>query len=156
MYSESSQKVEVPNLGSLTEIRLGVEHRGSRVLTHVLKYSSGTRVSVTSPKTMWGRLHPMTRGLTEQYTSRLEPIIDKLWSTLMTGYSSEHGTRTTSTSACVELGLQESQPVPISVSMTIEDLGTFQSTVLTQWLMNSVRKGQKTSPLSNPVVRSVK
>ena len=140
MSSESLLKVEVPSRGSLTEARQGNEHRGSQVSTLVLKYSSGIKVSVTSRKLTWGNLKPMSGALTEQYISLLEPTIDKLWLTLMMGYFNEHGMRTTSISACVELGLQESLPAQISISMTIDDYGTWLSTELTEWLKSSEPK----------------
>jgi hypothetical protein len=43
----------------------------------VLRYSSGTRVSVTSPKLMWGHLEMMLEDLKEHFTSQLERIIDR-------------------------------------------------------------------------------
>lgn len=156
MSSELLEKAEAQSLGSLTEIRLGKGPRGSRVLTHVLKYSSGIKVSVTSSKSMWGRLNPMSGGLTEQYIWRLEPIIVKLLSTLTMGFSKEHGTKTTSTSACVELGLPGFQPAPISISMTTDDSEMPQSTELIQWLTNWEHRGPKTSPLSSLLARSRK
>ena len=149
MSSKSLKNLVGVSRELLMEVKLEPERPGSQELTHVLKYFWGIKVFVTSPKSMWGLSKMMKQDWIAQYISLLEPIIDKLWSTLMMEYSKEHGMKITSTSACVELDLQGSPRAPISLYMIFDPLKTSPSTERIQWRTSLVSKDQKMSqPLS--------
>jgi hypothetical protein len=122
--SRSFRSQEGQSLGSSMEKKLDEEHLGSQESTLVLRYSSETRASVTYPKLISVSSEMIQEDLSELFTSQLELITDRLWSTLMTEYFRELGMRITNTSDSVALASQGLLPVRTSTSMTIKDLRT--------------------------------
>ena len=106
------------------ERKLEEEHLGSQELTLVLKYSLGTKVSVTFPKLIYLNSRMTAVGWIGRCFLQVGLTIGRHLSTSMTEYYKGLGTRIMNTSVSVESDLQGSPPVKILIRMIIKGLRT--------------------------------